>query len=706
MGKIKKILENELVGGTQNTDIYPVTSVKAVYDENNERLDNILNRRGVVNISTNYNADHIAEILTLEQAIAKVPSKDRVLGFQGRFLSENGWKSYVFIGDSIADWTNKTKWNNYLTGTDIVQELGEAEDKVMSQKAIIGLSLLGNVSLKYIDTELYPLMDGYVRENFEYNPWNGCKTTSSGPSVKQGDIVLVYHEPNSLITAASLVNKKAELYDKLDFLNPLLISGDNFVLSFGVAGRDGTLILSSVNNQIKKLKYAIIEKSSAESYCVLSQIIQALNEKPNRADIDYLKELSLLGPLTFKEPDETKKITGVYITENLVINKWNQGIIYKDIEDVKEGDVVLVKNIYNNLLEPAALSSDDTDKFIGLYPKSFKNFSHYDEIEYTLSIYLVPQDGKLCLSCIRGKEDKMLKYVIVKKEYNNIFGTIMNALKSLQNDISYIQTQPSEDEIIVSFEGDSITEAWHDNYKGWALRSQGYLPSNFKCINNGHSGFTTQEIQDRRSILSSLKNRIGEHYDVVIFQPSLVNDGNFFKLGTFSESYSETEEFPTNTYYGALDNICRYLLTNYKCVGIIIPYRVNNYSASYNTERPEAILKVANKWGIPVLNLQTEAGFNIGNSVFIDKYGSYLSALEYDSTIGYKLDQQVVYNGKIYKANIEISAPAGEFDESKWIYLQDVTSSNKDSLHCNSYAYSIIAPKVGAFVKYIAGAYI
>ena len=42
MGKIKKILENELVGGTQSTDVYPVTSVKAVYDENNERLDNII----------------------------------------------------------------------------------------------------------------------------------------------------------------------------------------------------------------------------------------------------------------------------------------------------------------------------------------------------------------------------------------------------------------------------------------------------------------------------------------------------------------------------------------------------------------------------------------------------------------------------------------------------------------------------------------
>lgn len=42
MGKIKKILENELTGGTQNTDVYPVTSTKAVYDTNNKVLDDYI----------------------------------------------------------------------------------------------------------------------------------------------------------------------------------------------------------------------------------------------------------------------------------------------------------------------------------------------------------------------------------------------------------------------------------------------------------------------------------------------------------------------------------------------------------------------------------------------------------------------------------------------------------------------------------------
>ena len=136
MGKIKKILENELVGGTQSTDVYPVTSVKAVYDENNERLDHILNRRGVVNISTNYNADHTAEVLTLSQAIAKVPSSDRVLGFIGSFLSEEGWVTYKFIGDSISDWNNTSKWTLVLDSNTLLANRGYSSKRAMTQEAV------------------------------------------------------------------------------------------------------------------------------------------------------------------------------------------------------------------------------------------------------------------------------------------------------------------------------------------------------------------------------------------------------------------------------------------------------------------------------------------------------------------------------------------------------------------------------------------
>ena len=113
MGKIKKILENELVGGTQSTDVYPVTSIKAVYDEKSEGLNHILDRNTIINISTNYNSEHIAEVLTKEDCIAKVPEENRVLGFQGKYLSSNGWYSISFIGDKISDWNDIEKWTTF-----------------------------------------------------------------------------------------------------------------------------------------------------------------------------------------------------------------------------------------------------------------------------------------------------------------------------------------------------------------------------------------------------------------------------------------------------------------------------------------------------------------------------------------------------------------------------------------------------------------
>lgn len=42
MGIIRKIYENELIGGVENTDVYPVTSIKAVYDDKNVTLETLL----------------------------------------------------------------------------------------------------------------------------------------------------------------------------------------------------------------------------------------------------------------------------------------------------------------------------------------------------------------------------------------------------------------------------------------------------------------------------------------------------------------------------------------------------------------------------------------------------------------------------------------------------------------------------------------
>ena len=94
MGKIKKILENELVGGTQSTDVYPVTSTKAIYDENNVRLDDILK-----------------------------PATKESEGL----MSPEDKNNIELVQTELAGKVDKAS---------VVQESGDSEELIMSQKAI------------------------------------------------------------------------------------------------------------------------------------------------------------------------------------------------------------------------------------------------------------------------------------------------------------------------------------------------------------------------------------------------------------------------------------------------------------------------------------------------------------------------------------------------------------------------------------------
>lgn len=217
MGKIKKLIENELIGGTQSTDVYPVTSVKAVYDENNERLDHILNRRGAVNISTNYNSDHIAEVLTLEQAIAKVPSKDRVLGFQGKFQTPKGWKSYIFTGDSVSNWSDTSKWIELISSADLAQGLGDSASKAISQSAVTTeVTLLNNLIGHYGD-ELEEITDYLTTDGYYINP-RGEKTPINE---------YIYSNPIAVKANTLYILKCAAFESNIAVISECDINGDN-----------------------------------------------------------------------------------------------------------------------------------------------------------------------------------------------------------------------------------------------------------------------------------------------------------------------------------------------------------------------------------------------------------------------------------------------------------------------------------------------
>lgn len=141
MGKIKKILENELIGGTAATDVYPVTSTEAVYNRRNVPLGGVLDRNLPINVSIEYNDSHTPEVLTLIQAVSKIPTSSRVLGLNCRFLSADGWKNYVYIGSTteVSDWGLSTNWIEYTNATQLAEVEGSVTSLKKSTNAILGV---------------------------------------------------------------------------------------------------------------------------------------------------------------------------------------------------------------------------------------------------------------------------------------------------------------------------------------------------------------------------------------------------------------------------------------------------------------------------------------------------------------------------------------------------------------------------------------
>ena len=146
MGLSRKIKDKELVGGSTEEDIYPVTSTQSVYNSQNKTVDQLLATNLPINISANYNASYNANYnaiaYTLQEAINMVPLYDRRIGFIGTYLSKdltpNKWITIQYNGTSAdsSSWFNTDNWVQMLSELDIVQSIGESEDKVMSQKAI------------------------------------------------------------------------------------------------------------------------------------------------------------------------------------------------------------------------------------------------------------------------------------------------------------------------------------------------------------------------------------------------------------------------------------------------------------------------------------------------------------------------------------------------------------------------------------------
>lgn len=346
MGKIKKILENELVGGTQNTDVYPVTSIKAVYDEKNERLDHILARRGVVNISTNYNDDHIAEVLTLPQAIAKVPSSDRVLGFQGRFKTENGWETYTFKGESLSSWSNTHDWLRTITSGNLKTDLEFSEESDRS-----------TMSLKGISTEIAKLKSPSI---INYN-------TKNIEVIKAVYIDLT----NATEETISKFDFSSGTYITYNSTTKILSCRTNNVSNYGfstlsnVSNKKGLLTIPQYQNSGITV-YAIVDltKQESESQNYDLNVDYIFNKENflnivNNIDLESLKpEITRIGKdvsTLNADYNDLRKSTNSNTAEITTINSsdYRQDLTIVYLEDIAKGKIN-IDSLYIKQLNPVA----------------------------------------------------------------------------------------------------------------------------------------------------------------------------------------------------------------------------------------------------------------------------------------------------------------------------------------------------------------
>jgi lysophospholipase L1-like esterase len=102
---------------------------------------------------------------------------------------------------------------------------------------------------------------------------------------------------------------------------------------------------------------------------------------------------------------------------------------------------------------------------------------------------------------------------------------------------------------------------------------------------------------------------MGDNFDIVLAMIGSNDEGNVVPLGTFTDRV-------VTTYFGALHNMCQKLTVKYPrtAVGIMAPlYNPTNYANETSTY-VDALKRVCNYYGIPVLDLRQEGRtpFNFG----------------------------------------------------------------------------------------------
>lgn len=214
-------------------------------------------RGSTINISTNYNSLNTAEILTLSQAINKISSKDRVLGFQGKYLASDGWHTIIYTGDSLTNWSDKTKW------IDLADKIFNS----VSNNATFAGIAIPTTDPKTPDAKVFYIANG-----------KGTYEKFGGLEVTEDDVVVLYYDTawHKEATGIASEEKLAELNSK--------INGDDKSYHDFNYGLRYTIIKSNIHLK-QGMTYKFVIKALGHTKSVYAYISTTTTEDGQLANI-------------------------------------------------------------------------------------------------------------------------------------------------------------------------------------------------------------------------------------------------------------------------------------------------------------------------------------------------------------------------------------------------------------------------------------
>ncbi len=417
MGRVRKILESELVGGTQNTDVYPITSTEAVYTRRNMPLGGVLDRNLPINVSTEYNDSHTPEVLTLIQAVSKIPTSSRVLGLNCRFLSTEGWKNYVYTGSTIenADWNSNSNWLEYVNSTQLINVEDNVESLKKSTNAVIDITDEKNLSVDVLLNNKYIDIDGDIIENNSY-------IISSPIEVNKGDIIQFNARVSNVVSVISKVQENSYI--------PLLLGADvSSVKSYRyVMNEDCSIVLSVIKSNWDKKVY-IVKSSAIDSQLSIENQIEI-----QKNEIEKLNDtISTLGySKSIKKVDVD--ILGKYIeyyTGNYV--EYSNYLISAPIK-IKKGQYIEVSVKAANIV--SVISSKNSD---GSYTTLISGRDVQKEQVYR---YLTDKDLDIVVCYYSNKQEEKEVTILTYMPTEEMMSKYLSSFKNVEYTGLLQQTSP------------------------------------------------------------------------------------------------------------------------------------------------------------------------------------------------------------------------------------------------------------------------